>query len=328
MARMKRIDADAPPDRVFEWHGNTFVGRGLHEGLSLDENDDAARQVSQLHAVLVWNPRNTRWEVRDLGSINGTQVDGSPLPPGRTMALTEDTTLGFGSTRWMVSEIGPPSPRARCTRTNEVRVATDGVLLLPDELNPELRIVHGAFGWVACLDDDIDAANHSMQLLAAGSTFEAGNRQWTLWLPSAAPAVTQKAMGTVKQIQLTIDVSRDQERIGVTAEINGVEHTFGPRRHHDLLWLLARARVDDLEDGHDTESAGWRTNSAIAAQTGLGKDDPFNYLNVLVHRCRRQFDGCRLRDTAPLIERDKSGGRLRIGIPGAQLRIINRGRSS
>jgi putative methionine-R-sulfoxide reductase with GAF domain len=69
----------------------TVVGRGLECGMVLPDD-----RVSRRHATLTPDPSG--WRVADLGSKNGTLVDGRPLEPGRPAALSqpEASWISFG----------------------------------------------------------------------------------------------------------------------------------------------------------------------------------------------------------------------------------------
>ncbi len=64
--------------------------------------------VSGEHAVISWNGR--RWEVHDLGSRNGTTVDGRRLGQGERAELARGVALRFGSSAspWSLADDGPP----------------------------------------------------------------------------------------------------------------------------------------------------------------------------------------------------------------------------
>src|SRR5436190_13702561 len=66
--------------------GETVVGRSLECGVVIDDD-----RVSRRHAALAVGPAG--WTVADLGSKNGTLVDGRPVTAGR---LPERSWLSFG----------------------------------------------------------------------------------------------------------------------------------------------------------------------------------------------------------------------------------------
>jgi pSer/pThr/pTyr-binding forkhead associated (FHA) protein len=68
----------------------TVVGRGPEHGVRVDDD-----RVSRRHALLTSGPSG--WTVTDLGSKNGTQVDGVPVePPEKAVRLGERSWISFG----------------------------------------------------------------------------------------------------------------------------------------------------------------------------------------------------------------------------------------
>src|SRR5688572_29118119 len=83
----------------------TLVGRSPACDVVVDE-----RSVSGEHAVLVWV--DGRWEVRDLGSRNGTTVDDVPVRPTAVVAVGSRVAFGVGGVVWTLVEGAAPVPRA------------------------------------------------------------------------------------------------------------------------------------------------------------------------------------------------------------------------
>jgi hypothetical protein len=80
-----------------------LVGRAPTCGLRLQE-----AHVSSEHAAIGWI--GTAWELRDLGSRNGTYVDGQRLAAGSRCPLRAGARLGFGRPEpaWVLADDGPP----------------------------------------------------------------------------------------------------------------------------------------------------------------------------------------------------------------------------
>lgn len=73
-----------------------FVRLGRDPGCELRVEGDAAGVVSSLHAQ--FGDRGGSWMLEDLFSRNGTLLDGSPVPPGRGVAITEGQVVQLGRT--------------------------------------------------------------------------------------------------------------------------------------------------------------------------------------------------------------------------------------
>ena len=65
------------------------VGRSERAALRLD-----SAFVSSQHASLRW--LGDGWELKDLGSRNGTAVDGTPVAPGQAVRLRAGMSISFG----------------------------------------------------------------------------------------------------------------------------------------------------------------------------------------------------------------------------------------
>src|SRR3712207_4946261 len=72
-----------------------LVGRSSLAHLRLSEPN-----VSGEHAVISWNGQS--WELNDLGSRNGTTLDGRRLAAGERAQVARGAIVGFGGTsnRW------------------------------------------------------------------------------------------------------------------------------------------------------------------------------------------------------------------------------------
>ena len=107
--------ADLPPVRV-EVNGQPVrIGRAPGNGIVL-----ADQFASALHAELVVH-QGTR-AVRDLGSSNGTLLNGRPLVPGTLHALRDGDTLQIGSSELVYH--GAPTPGAAVPATPTPAPAT------------------------------------------------------------------------------------------------------------------------------------------------------------------------------------------------------------
>ncbi|HLH84079.1 MAG TPA: FHA domain-containing protein [Trebonia sp.] len=74
--------------------GRRSASRGIDPEIDLT-GPPADPGVSRLHAVLIANPDGT-WSIVDLGSENGTQVNGSEIPRGEAVPLRDGDRIHLG----------------------------------------------------------------------------------------------------------------------------------------------------------------------------------------------------------------------------------------
>jgi hypothetical protein len=162
---------DSARGQILALSARCLVGRGSQCSLRIDQ-----QYVSVEHAVIAWN--GEAWEVRDLGSRNGTFVDGQQLPAGGRKTLVAGARLGFGLAEpvWVLADDEPPAtPRAtnamrtvglepqfdlaHLTTRFEVSADEEHVALVLVQGSAELRLLPRAFNYVlltlarASLDD-------------------------------------------------------------------------------------------------------------------------------------------------------------------------------
>ena len=111
-----------------------LVGRAAHCALR-----SADRRVSGEHATVVWTGKG--WEVRDLGSRNGTFVNDSRLDTGGVRALNRGDALSFGGPGdgWRLADDGPPVATA-VEGIDSVVMAEAGLLALPSADEPRATV--------------------------------------------------------------------------------------------------------------------------------------------------------------------------------------------
>lgn len=327
-----------PDGAPFECGPSTLVGRGVVDGLNITDPS-----VSGLHAVIAWHRGKRCWMIYDLQSSNGTFVtpDGMPdaerarLVSGRGERLRPDDRLTFGERTCLVLDCDPPPARATCVATGDVRTATDGVLVLPDEQRAEVYVVHTRHGWVIRQSEPAAAA---FEAGTAGETLPAeqpvtetdaeeitlsvGDAVWSVWLPSEVPTTRpqQRVEAPPRRFRCEIEVKQAGDIIRLVLLDGTRRIELAPRRHHEMVWLLALAREEDAELPEDER--GWRDGHQVLAQLGRRSSDG-NYIGVLKHRLTDQIGKrlahLKLPDCEPLIERDS--GRVRLA--PVEFRIVD-----
>jgi len=283
-----------------------LVGRAPACHLRLDHGYISAR-----HATIYWSGES--WEARDLGSRNGTFVDGQKLLPGQGHRLVAGQAIAFGRSDqvWVLEDDSPPRLMVVADASNEVIVAEDNLLVLPSPEAPQATIYKGSDGgWV------LERADELLLPLRDQQTFELGGRIWRVCAPGALFRTSgSDPIRETGQVALHFGVSLDEEHVELRVEIEGVLKDLGSRAHNYLLLTLARRRIADAESGLPATSCGWEYQENLAkALTTTGPQ-----LNVDIFRIRRQFATLGVIDPAHVVERRPRSGQLRVGV--AQLVI-------
>lgn len=233
----------------------------------LGRSDDADvpvrdARVSGLHAALRW--REGAWRVRDLGSRNGTFVDGRALASGEVAALVvgQVVSLAAPDLAWTLIDAAPPAPRA--VADGRRVEGQDRVLQIPDDEAPEASVYQHDGAWWLDRGGDVAPVVDGARIDVAGAT-------WRLELPRGRAETPTLGIGDVPA--LTFRVSPDEEYVEVDVLIGPQTVKLRPRSFHYLLLTLARLRAD---------GDGWTTRLDLARMLRL---EPKS-VDVAIHRAR------------------------------------------
>jgi FHA domain len=286
-----------------------LVGRAPNCDLKLIES-----RVSAEHARLRWD--GNRWVIRDLGSRNGTIVDGESLAPGADHLLTQGAELKFGceSQSWNLADSGPPVASATHLRTGRVCAGEADLLQLHSgEHLVCVRFQHT--GWWAELPDGAVPVRDQDLITVY-------NEQWTLHLPERANTEPLGDTAEARRMCLgryafRFQVSSDHESVSLTLLPDGGQPLRLPERtYYYALLLLARARLRDRVDvGLPEPEHGWQYTDALARDLASTPER----VNVDVHRMRKQLAQLGLEDAANIVERRRLTGQLRLGVSRVEI---------
>jgi hypothetical protein len=284
--------------RRFTLGARCLVGR--HEACDLRIQDP---RVSSEHASVHW--RGDRWELRDLGSRNGTWVDGRALSPGERATLAQGSVilLGGPGREWVLADAAPPTVAARNARTGEVRVGVGGFLALPDDERPLASVFEDpALRWVLESEDTLRPVRDHEPVSVEGET-------WVLELPvSSGPTWAGTHDPLLEEIGLRLAVSRDEEHVEVVLLHAARQIPLPPRSYHYLLLTLARLRLGDTADA--SSERGWVEREDLCRMLAV---DALK-LNTDICRLRKQLGEAGVRGAAGVVARRAGTGQLRVGV--------------
>ncbi len=285
--------------------GTIIPLRASHR-LGRDPSSDtvfADREVSADHARLQW--RGGRWVIRDLGSNNGTTLQGRPLSgTQRVLRRGMRIELGDPAIALEVLDDGPPEPFARC-EDGRIAEGRGRELYLPSIEDCELVVLPGERGgWSATRGEET-------RPISDRSAVELRGQRWELSLsrPLAGTALSTAARYTLSETKLRFVVSYDEESVQLFAEVGGAAVDLGAHAHHYALLTLARRREQDRLAGLPETRCGWWERRQLAA--ALRMDSA--HLNVHLFRCRDSLRSKNWGDADGLIETLRRS-KIRIGV--------------
>ncbi|HEX2572338.1 MAG TPA: FHA domain-containing protein [Polyangia bacterium] len=294
-----------------------LVGRSRLAHLRLPEP-----QVSAEHAILCWTGRE--WEVHDLGSTNGTLVNGRRLAPGERVPITEGAELVFGTggSLWRFVDDRPPRAMALPIDGGEPQLAEGDLLALPHEARPEVTVyLDGEGEWWIEQSGAVERAVDGGELMVR-------ERRYRLHLPGVETLTwdPRRLPPSLADIGLRFAVSRDQEYVRLTVLRPDREVELEERAHHALLLTLGRQRLTDEEEartaaggeGLSEASLGWVYQDELLRMMGVDE----NYLHVAIFRCRQDLARIGVAGPATLIERRRSTRQVRIGVRRIEIRML------
>ncbi len=198
--------------------------------------------MSWRHASLRWTGQV--WELQDLGSLNGTYLDGSRIAAGARVPLRLGARVRFGGdVEWLLADSDPPGAVAVSLDDSTRITPRDGLIALPDPDHPQLSIYRQFDGsWIAEGPDRVWSPGNEEIVTAGGRRyrFEPGG---VVFATASAP--TQP---TPASIAIEFLVSRNEEHVDLIIEHNGRRQELRPRAHTYLLLTLARIRLRDQRE--------------------------------------------------------------------------------
>jgi hypothetical protein len=283
-----------------------IVGRSPRASLRLQ-----VPYVSGQHATIRWT--SDGWELKDLGSRNGTLCEGKPLPPGLAIGIRRGVRICFGRNEqaWELADDSPPQPMIIPEDNPDQGIVVDSdVIALPTQQKPWATVFRWKDGSFRLEKEE------QVCTLVGGQTFELQGQRWRFSCPANTsrtstvdwPAISESS---VDGAALYFSVSPDEEHVELHLRQGARQQSLGSRAHNYLLLFLARHRLADTAHGVDASSSGWVYREELMSALKLDREQ----LNLAIFRIRKQFETAGVSEAAGIIERRPDTQQLRIGVP-------------
>lgn len=259
------------------------------------------RRVSSEHCLVYWESQS--WRVRDLGSRNGTSVNGRSLTPGQSRPLSIGDTLRLGGSDevWALCDDGPPEPCAFCEPTGGWRHGQQGLLQLPDDTSPSASVFEQEGRWVCEGPAQLERVESEQTVIVSGLP-------WKLFLPDLPGASdrTEEGLLVLANITLRFTVSSNEEHVALELLHGSLSREVPHRTYLYTLLVLARRRA---RPAPEDDQQGWIHSEELARMLRCSREK----LNVDVHRLRQLLRSAKIRDAGKIVERRLGSSELRIG---------------
>lgn len=247
----------------------TTIGRDPSNLLHLDD-----ASVSRAHAAIHWE--EGAWWMRDLGSANGSTLNGRRLTSAPAALSTSDrVTFGKGEP-WEVRSVAPPEAFAWSRKPPGELGASAGVLFLPGagDAAPTTIYRNPAGAWVAERGDEV-------RPLLDGDWLEVDGRSWRLVLPDPSPRTHMPGGMNLASAVLHLTVSRDWEHVSLRLVEGDVELDLGELQCWGVVLLLAQERLRDQQGPEHDQ--GWLDIERIAKDLAMRRGT----VDVAITRARQ-----------------------------------------
>jgi hypothetical protein len=270
-------------------------------------------RASGEHATISWD--GVAWGIRDLGSTNGSFVNGARLVVGERVFLDRNALVAFGDSldAWRLVSDAPPSPVVVRLSDGAALQQEGSIIGIPSEDDPQVLVYWADHRWVWEMDGQVTELGNPARLQVGGDTYEV---QVPVDLMSTLSddlqlSQDQPSVGAIRF------VFRSDARFEVGMDAHGRDGLLGlrPRAHHKSLCFLAQKRLADQKVGLPEEEVGWMEVGETAAALGI---DP-KTLNVHIFRAREELAKHGICGAAALVERRSPSRELRFGSSDVEL---------
>jgi hypothetical protein len=256
-----------------------------------------SKRTSNEHASIGWY--SNHWVLRDLGSSNGTTVDGRPVSPRDRVLLAAGNKLIFGgeAETFEVLDIAPPAPCAVLLGPQTRIWGQRALLVLPNEAAPEASVFHVDGSWQA--DDGASTAR-----VECGDIIPLASGHFRLLLPDdpGAGVLTAGYQLDLGELELVFRFNGDSVVLHLVQ--GSTDLRLPARACVQTLLALARLRLKRA-----THSDGWIATNELAAMRSCSAEK----INVDIHRLRKLLEEAGVHDASRIVQRDDTK-RLRIGV--------------
>lgn len=241
------------------------------------------QNVSRVHATIGWQA--DFWTIQD-SSTNGTYVNGEKLDRAHKRRLHKGDKIHFGEISedyWVFKD--DAAPRSMLVPIGDANnpIELSEITVLPSHDSPEITLYS--------LPDQLWYSENSekTEQLHTGDTIRTSMGDWYFVdnypLDETSFYVDGDDKSAVKS-KAHFAVSQNEEHVSLTVTIGQYELSLGRKAGHYLLLMLARKRLNDLNNQVIQSEAGWLDKGIICSELKIEEQ----YMNIQIFRYRKQLE--------------------------------------
>lgn len=240
-------------------------------------------KASRVHASITW--QEDYWAIQD-SSTNGTFINGEKIQRNHKRRLKLNDKIHFGEVSedyWIFSDDSAPKPMLVPIGGNGDTIELTELTVLPNNESPEVSLYP--------LPNQIwHCETHSKsEPVYTGDTIQTSQGDW-YFVDNYPLGETSFFIGQESNPSLestaSFTVSQNEEHVSLTVTIGKYEFNLGRKIGHYMLLMLARKRLEDLDNNVSQSEAGWLDKGIICGELRTEEQ----YMNIQIYRYRKQLE--------------------------------------
>jgi hypothetical protein len=238
-------------------------------------------KASRVHATITWD--GEFWSMQD-NSTNGTFINGTRAHQNANLVLKVEDRVqfaGLDGEKWTVKDVEPPKSMLIPQTAGTPIIVLQDIAVLPNEETPLITLYQAPGGLWVC------ESSTGTSILTNGDRIGFPGNVWCFNEATSCletMRIDTQNTATAADITVSFKVSKNQAQVSLQLNIDNQCFNLGDKNHHQLLLLLARQRIADINSGLSQGQQGWLEKSNLAKLLKSNETQ----VNIQVYLLRKQ----------------------------------------
>ncbi|MCV2886338.1 FHA domain-containing protein [Aestuariibacter sp. AA17] len=265
-------------------------------------------EITRIHAVVEWS--GNEWVLRDL-SRNGVWINQQRIPPREAVSITAGDIIVFSELNpepfEVISDDKPFDLLIPDDPAGHDAIRLRNYHFLPNASSPETIIYFDSEQYRWCAEN---IHLRVLQPLNDGEIITIGDSTWRMFKASVDSEHTLDLHSQeTASLEYIFSLSLDEELAELKVKNQHTTLDLDVRSHHYLTVLLARYRLQDMQEAFEEDVQGWVSMKQLSKDLGMSEQ----HVNIQIHRARKQFVECIEDKMAAQMLIERKRGKVRFG---------------